>query len=583
MGKFTSPACCCVAGGGFKHAIAMVRWLGGEHPYGYLTPAENSVAEPCADVDRNWWDSDPCPGSSCTSYIPYSPDPPDHKYLGLTVEIAWDHEETRFDPGVFDTRWVFRYRRSRDTHTDRYSGEGTEEDLITWDETYTDALVPANNYEIHLTGQDALDKFNDPATAQAPFDVTIDAQCGHIQPETPLAGADGDWVITSTEVADDSILVTAEIDEVTDTGSEHFVKTASFSVHTILWDKFTSIELYTLAKELLAQWDLGDHDEYPWRTTCSGEAYHLGPVVTFDYGGDFFGVPGAVIGGPYPGESWSTGDHCLTGYSHEGMSGGSAWFNNVLSTDWGYGHDWGEYFQNWNGDCLILGKWAEKKVTIPAHNYARPCGPTDAAALMEDDLTPCWGDPDGLDPDAVPDPCAGACNSTTPTGDYTTLTQERAYRLRNEAARMNGMAALCPGGSPCSDAHAYTVVPEWVNTCEQQNAATGTVLLVSPNEESFIEATDEFAFPDTIPSDDKYGYVWICHVRQVMPDPLMVCFGLYEGNPDAVLLEEARCEQPVGCPTLPDGSFFYCTDSDDLNCGFQDTFGILCPQLTDLA
>ena len=394
--------CCCDTEGGYKHVVAAVRWLGGEHPYGYLTPAELSLVETCADVDRNWWDADPCPGSACSGYIPYSPDPPDHKYLGFQLEITWDHHQSRYatcDVCVTtDIVWDFHFRRSYDSHTDRYSAEGTSSDIMTWDETYVDNVVPANSYEYHLTGQDALDRFN----AMYPPYTGLDAECGHLQPTGPDQPPDppgGEWVVTSEGVTDNSCYVNCEmnVDETTNnacscSGSfvddDHLIKTASFNCTTLLYDKFTTAELYQTAKNLLALWDLGDDTRYPWRTSCGGEAYHLGALVTFDYGGDIFGVPGATIGGPYTGETWSVGAHALTGYSAEGSSGGSVWFNNAESV-------WGIVVSGvivpYGGDYFVLGKWAEKKITLPGHNYARPCG-ADHWAKVENTYASdlCW-------------------------------------------------------------------------------------------------------------------------------------------------------------------------------------------------
>ena len=567
--------CCCTSTGGYKHALAAMRWLGGEHPYGYLTPAEHSGTNVCADVDNNWWDANPCPGSVCSSYIAYSPDPPDHKYLGFQLEIRWNHVETRkvtcATCVTTDTVLTYHFRRSYDSHTDKYSGEGLTTEIITWDETFVDSVTPANSYETHLTGSDALAKFN---TMNPPY-TSLDAACGHLQPPDPLAGSDADWNVGSEEVTDTTCAVSATIDiDVTTSqpctcdglsydDTDHHTKLADFNITTILYDKFTSADLYDETKTLLALWNLGDDTHYPWRTTCSGEGYHFGAMVTFDYGGLITGVPGAVVGGPYDGEVWNSGAHSLTGYSAEGMSGGSVWYNNTESV-WGY-----------TSDYLIVGKWAEKKVTLPSHNYARPCGATDAAALEDDLVTHCYP--------GIADPCVDPCNNTTSTGDYTTLERNWPGRVRQEAYRMNNMASVCPGGSPCSDAHAYTVDPTWINTCTQENASTGTILYCSPNTEDFGASPTEQrgTFPastDTAIADDKYGYLWQFHIRQFMPDPLIECPGMY-ASPDLIPLEESRCSEPGGCPSLPTGAIFYCPDADETGCGFQDSYGLQCPPL----
>jgi hypothetical protein len=664
--------CCCPGDGGYKHVVSAVRWLGGEHPYGYLTPSENSTTNTCADQDWDWWLADPCPGSVCSGYIAYSPDPPDHKYLGLQIEIEWNHVETRVVTcgtcTPIDTVWNFNFRRSRDTHTDRFSGLGTVDEITTWDEVYVDNVTSANSYESHLTGIDAWNKFN---TMTPPY-TGIDAACGHVDPPEP--GGDALWQKITQDVTDNSIDVYCEMSDVAVTNNsctcdgnpftdtDTLTKIGDFHINALLHDKFTSAELYQYGKNLLALWDLGDHTHYPWRTTCAGDAYHLGALVTFDYGGT-----GSAIGGPFTGETWSVGAHALLGYSAEGMSGGSVWFNNQENV-WGYTNDY-----------LVLGKWAEKKVTLLSHNYARPCGVDHWSKVdtsYESDL--CWPPGstvnklvcDGTNPadgdqvsistqdfltsttytfrttpgalpeiqigadatasmlnlkngiNAYPDPlvtatvsgleitvtgagatrayhfylcstsvttmlwdydqmvgpvCVNPCNNTTSTGDYTTLERTWPKRANAEASRMNGMAALCPGGAPCSDAYAYTVLPDYDNTCAQENASAGTILYCSPNAEDFgadpTEQTGTWPANALPIGDDKYGYLWQFHIRQVMPDPLIDC----QGNP--LLLEESRCSVPGGCPALPAGAVFYCDNADDTGCGFQDDYGIQCPPL----
>ena len=552
-----ATVCCCnPATGGYKHVVAIVNWMG---RYGYAE---------CSDQDRNWWDVDPCPGSVCSSYIPYSTTAPDHKYLTETMVIYWIFSNTRdvtgcTNPAPFSTANSATFNWTRTTSTNRYTKLTTITDVASWDETILGAS------DIHLTGADAIAMF----ISRNPPYTGVDSHCSNIQPAEP-SGSSG-YTLTSESVTDTGISVTANrsynvtthsacITVFGDSDTDTTVETGTFTINSNLTDLYTASACYTDAINLLALWDLHNDVNYPWRTSCAGDSYHYGALVTYDYGGT-----GAVLGGPSGSIPWFSGP---TGYSAGGMSGGSVHFREVPDDVYG-----------WNSQDLIVGKWAEKKITIPRHNYARPCGPTDVAAV-DGDLAVCWP--------GIANPCVDPCNNTTSTGDYTTL--ERIYntRARNEALRMNNMAAACPGGSPCSDAHAYTVPNAWDNTCTQRNAASGHFLVVSPNTEGFAAGTHDTYNPyaGVTPCDDKYGTLWFYHVRQAMPDPLAACSGAYPSTPP--LMEESRCASPGGCPSLPAGcdtpncpweSIFYCPDShsysDLMTCGFQDDYGIQCPPL----
>jgi hypothetical protein len=555
----------------------------------------------------------------------------------------------------------------------------------------------------------------------------LEAVCGNPLQSEPYPSS-GYTLVGPIEVTDNSITIVCELEnEVHDTplctnrpgnGTDDTVTSGTFTVHIVLSDKFTSQEVYDLAKGLLTLADLSDDTWYPWRTGCSSLSYNYGAFISFDYMGYGPNGDGAILGGSYPGETWSTGAHALMGHSLEGVSGASVYYLNTYA------------YAEWLPNSLLVTKWAEKKVELPAHNYARPCGedywatesevhPDYWAAhdppIVDADVALCWspGQPTGklntngvnvaagftveigskayqfiaaltpvegevligADADAsmtnlknainytgtpgtdyscaaahpevtaafttpvltvtsiitaalyshlyttttsdttwtwahtkvIGPECADPCNNTTSTGDYTTEERQWEYRGYGEGNRMNGLPTVCPlaegateDGSPCTTPGGLTVPPLWSTDCTQQSASAGTVIYCSPTED-FGGTGDYYPFPASLATDavegmcdDTYGYTWIFHIRQVMPDPLITCLGLYPFNvvesPETqtrlteVLLEEARCTEG-SCPALPatpPTPIFFCPDSDTNStgdCGSQDDYGMQCPPL----
>jgi len=360
--------CCCTpAAGGFKLVVAIVNWFG------------RASFKECADQDHSLWGdtSDPCADGS---HVNYNLTPPHDKYLGYRIDIAWRFNHDRSVTGcctpdeIEAQEWIFS--RHYDSHTDRHTALNTVTDDVAWDEKNLGS-APTN-----LTGDDALVKYN---SMFPPYGGTgaglwalPDAICGHIIPDTCLA-ASGYTVDSATINSDGTgIMIACSLYQNTTTnppcsnppcapgtyGVDHTVNVGTFNIEISLYDKFTAEEAYADAISLLALWNLGDDTHYPWRTTCGSEAYRLGALVTFDYGGT-----GSIIGGPYSGETWASGAHALTGYAPEGRSGGSVgYIQSGVSSGWDT-ETWG-----WNTNDLIVAKWAEKKIALPAHNFARPCG-----------------------------------------------------------------------------------------------------------------------------------------------------------------------------------------------------------------
>lgn len=583
--------CCCTGGkAGYKFVIAEVAWFG---RYGFdQRDADGFI---CADTDVNWWDADPCPGSACSSYIPYSPKPRNYKYLSENVVIEWHQTTERIatyppactgDTNVHEF-FEFTFNREFGSAKDRFTALETNIDTA---EVVTRTLVGEDLVEETLTDAAATAWFltQNPPWGGTPGDgyyQVVDALCGHISQTDPHPTSG--YTTVSISVEDNLIEIVAEINENLVTNPECTGLPGTFGTDTTtiigtfkytftLDDKFTSQQCYAYAKELLGLWQLDNDTEYPWRTTCSGEAYHFGALVTFNYAGFYeyppgtAGVPGQILGGPYTGETWNTGTHQWTGYTQEGISGAQLTFYTAAAIT--------DYYV-FPASTLVMAKWVEAKVELPAHNWARPCG-TDAEALDEDLVTPCWT--------GLPNPCSGACNDTTPTGDYTTLEATYNQRALEEAVRLNGMAALCGGppddGPPCTTPVSYTVPPAWERVCTQENATVGTVLYCSPTQDFGPGVGDYFPFPAGMEEnccDGKYVTNWWFHIRQAMPDPLGICPGLYPDD-EPPLMEESRCEEPSGCPALPTGSELYCVDADTVTdaCAYIEAYGMRCPPET---
>lgn len=724
------PLCCCPGEGGFKLVTAMVNWFGLD---GFdMRDSEGN----CPDTDIANWTVDPCPGSVCEGYTPYSPHPKSWKYLQYNLEIRWSERTDRVVvyptecdlDSSYEQHDELYFRASYSSVTNRFSGVTTITDDLEWHTTST------GNPSVDLTGTDALLAFyarNPPygyPNTGTEYGYSLDAMCGHAIQTEPHASSDY-TLIGPIEITDNSITIQCELhNEAHETpvctnrpgnGTDDLVASGTFTVHINLSDKFTSAEVYELAKGLLALADLSDDTWYPWRTGCSGLSYNYGAFLTFDYTGYGPNGDGAILGGPYPGETWSTGAHALMGHGLQGMAGAGVLFINGTP----------EYAE-WLPGSLIVSKWAEMKVAVPGHNYARPCGEDYWATtsevhpdywaehdppIVDADVALCWspGQPTGklntngvniaagftveigskayqfvsvltpvegevligADADAsmnnlknainytgtpgtdyscaaahpevtaaftspvltvtsiitatlyshlyatttsdttwtwahdkvIGPECAAPCNSTASTGAYTTEERQWDYRGYAEANRMNDYPTVCPlaegatdDGAPCTTPGGKIVPLLWETSCIQQSASVGTVLYCSPTDD-FAGAGDYFPFPASLNTDavegmcdTTYGYIWQFHIRQVMPDPLITCLGLYPFNvaawPDAptrlteILQEEARCSEGA-CPALPATPatpIFFCPDSEASEaseCGFQDDYGLQCPPL----
>ncbi len=373
MGGPISQCCCPPGTADFKVVGALVTWFGLDDGamYGY---------ENCIGVDWNNWDTEPCTAASpCTSYIPYSATPPPHKWLGKTEDIVWDASnlfERRNTcpapvPDAYTTETVIHFVLHRDDHVDRYTGITTSSFDALWSLVITDSRGAGYSGETELTGQDAIDA----ATAAFCPYLSAAALCGQVLTVPNVTTA---YPEVFRDLSDSNIKLVAEL--VTDSGWEAFpcpapnnithplgqedrtVYTGRCSCDVIKYDKFTAAEVWAMAVELLAQWPFSNDTNYPWRTACAGSSYRYGPLVQHDYSGVFSGVPGAIIGAPYSTDTWDAGAHSHPGYVLDGASGGTAIYIQAPNV-------WG-----WDSNSLILGKWAEKKITVPHHNYARPCG-----------------------------------------------------------------------------------------------------------------------------------------------------------------------------------------------------------------
>jgi hypothetical protein len=723
------PLCCCPTEGGFKLVTAMVNWFGFD---GFdMRDSEGN----CPDVDIANWTVDPCPGSVCNGYTPYSPHPKSWKYLQYNLEIRWSERSDRVvvnppcpEPDSYEQHDELNFQWSKSVVYNRFSGVTTTDEDIEWNTTST------GNPSESLTGSEALAAFyarNPPygfPDSGTGYGYSLDAMCGHAIQVEPRPSSSY-TLVGPVEITDDSITILCEFHNEAHevpvclsppgSGTDDLVASGTFTVHITLSDKFTSAEVFSLAKGLLALADLSDDTWYPWRTGCSGLSYNYGALITFDYNGYGPNGDGSILGGYAAGETWYSGAHAWLGHSPEGIAGASVFYFNTLS----------EYTE-WLPNSLLVSKWAEKKVALPAHNYARPCGedywatesevrPDYWAAhdppIVDVDVALCWdpGQPTGklntngvnvaagftveigskayqfiasltpvegevligADADAsmtnlknainytgtpgtdyscaaahpevtaafttpvltvtsiitatlyshlyttttsdttwtwahtkvIGPECADPCNNTTSTGDYTTEEQQWDIRGYGEANRMNNYPTVCPlaegataDGSPCTTPGGLTVPLLWDTTCTQRDATAGTIICCSPTDD-FGGLGDYYPFPASLTTDsvegmcdETYGYLWYFHIRQVMPDPLITCLGLYPFNAvshpnvpvrlNEILMEEARCTEG-SCPALPatpPTPIFFCPDSDTNStgdCGSQDDYGMQCPPL----
>ncbi len=226
---------------------------------------------------------------------------------------------------------------------------------------------------------------------------TIDLSSGD---KTDIYAAVASCTITNTSL---SISIDSEwdysemIDDVLHEGHSEGHVRLTISLGT----PYTSAELYNDCKALLAEWDLRDHTLYPWRYgDCAGaplvgrrEKAETSLTNAIDEDGytdtqaDYY--DGAIIGKP-------TFAGCSDWFDYDGLH-----YNTVYGVLDCYGERWGgpPFASHWNNfdetenasyrgafvrffpqdhellaGWLYMGKWAERKVTLPAQNWFRPCG-----------------------------------------------------------------------------------------------------------------------------------------------------------------------------------------------------------------
>jgi hypothetical protein len=572
--------CCCGGGEGYKIVHAKRYWYG-----------RGGFTDDCDGFEYTT-ESPPC---GCVREDLHT-SPPTVKYLNESRELTY-HQVFTQDLGL-ETEYTltddFHWKRA--VSQDRYSGE-----------IYlTDCLKDLSAELMPIPGSGPTASY-----ARMVNFFHWNPRCGYYVEEDVLSGVapvDADsFDIAIFEVTDDSITISCSWNEETPTST--LVGTLTLTV--TLSETMTSAEVLADVKTLLAAWSLADDLHYPWRTTSSPAGSTntcvYGPCVTYDAGYDAIGSYMAGWDPYYAGDCPDPEDYpvLLTDGTHTGeviggpdlddddpwtTAGGPAMYGLFTGGNLVFANDWKTTTGD-SGDALAPGflyatKWAETKVDLPSHNFARPCG-DDAETLFSEPCI-CPEDEPGC-PNTPEFPSVGPCdpedpcNSEETTDTFTIREWQYDWRTYQEVHRVRVQDLLCAETEGCTE---YTPPAEicedesdnggyacWIDsaTCSEGVKPYGTALWISPNGESFTFANQGYDWNDTgFVCDGRYGSQWTKKIYQYEVDPFWKP-GCIEwpadsdewiSNPSELPTEadmvESRCEQPDGCDPLPDGYYMGC-------------------------
>ena len=373
-----------------------------------------------------------------------------------------------------------------------------------------------------------------------------------------------------------------------------------YVVSVTLSDPYTSADWNTDTDALFANWDLSDDAIYPFRQ--DGNCW-LAPLLTYDEVQNLnvnqfslpadtfsdttagrYGTPatGNVIGAPLPAgydKYWDTtariylpdglGGWTLEGYGEyapDWCPRATQWMNNLEGT-YGSAGAWmqcnynpagglGSLFGGRYSKCI----WAETIMFVkPSHNYARPCGPDDAAYLDQTTATCSGGHLVGTPRfSSVPNPCSAPSashyewNDTGKKGDF--IWKEWQYDYR-DIARGTATRATTGGLKTFTASQA----------CITHTPCCPNVALIAPASVTYAWSNVVQYNMPTFTLDETLSAYWQGRVEQWMKDPLWqvpssACVtpqieddGTSTTGTYFPPYEEARTAVPSGAPAYPAG------------------------------
>ena len=425
------------------------------------------------------------------------------------------------------------------------------------------------------------------------------------------------------------------------------------TITVTLSDPYTSDECEGDCEALLGQFPLNNDAQYPWRTDT---AVTTAPLLTYDEASNTATGPlafltndstwvdtrtntGAILGKPTPAgyDPFFDVNHPNYSYGVIDDMGNEGWILESFgafcppqfpqATQWtdnqqasglyggavsGISGNQGFPFQTlpntltgvlpiMNGGCYKQ-KWAETILFAkPSHNFARPCGPVDAAAVDQTKVT-CDTFPSGTllfpgCPVTCPNPPTAGYqwNDVGLKGDY--VTRELTWSSRDvaEFARCQTLISGWPGGCGSAPTLSFLGAPSTIprggsallniacaQRCAEYANCCPVVICYSPNGEVFTKGLTlpmpRFSALPAGALDFQYGSLWTADVNQWMPDPLWQppfdgpCVGFTWAPDNGSCLpcytdpetmaetcyyltpyEECRCTLPAGAPALPNG------------------------------
>ena len=381
-----------------------------------------------------------------------------------------------------------------------------------------------------------------------------------------------------------------------------------YDVIITLSDPYTGADLDADINAALGQVDMADVALYPWRSGGNGDTCAYAPYVTYDdvggtpdqfsaYGDTFSdtragrwtdqtGTPVPATGG-YVGLFVPAGydaywdktariyaDDILTGYgayAPDWCPHATQWFDTQMAK-WGSNGAWLNYNSSRGlggypfGDRAVKCIWAEVLMFAkPSHNFARPCGSADAAAINQVTATCSGGVLSGSPlfsgvPSTCPVPPTGGYewNDTDQKGDF--IFKEWQYDTRD--------SILNPGSYPYSvDMKAFYAT----QACISHVPCCPNVAMICPSGLTYGFTNVAYYGMRSFGSgiDETLGTYWQARPEQWMKDPLwqppqqcpveVVTPPWQEDDGTGTTgqyfppFEEARVAVPSGAPSYPSG------------------------------
>jgi hypothetical protein len=623
---------------GFKNVQAFKLWQGSP---GF--PVETaSNATPC----------------DCYSYPPYAPAPHGVRYLQCDVSVVATFESdatyTCGGGGSFATHFSQTSTYSRTININRYTGNVTISNCV--DNLVTDAYyvggVDCGSVCYPGTTNSCVtgipNPCGDPNTVVQYNCTQTPSAAGTAALATPSCFAPFNGHVIDPTYGEGTIVITVSPTSYhyTFTPDTFFAGGWSISVTLTLSQPYSSDDVQADTEALLAEWDLTNDAAYPWRTDTGVSKAPLvtrdewGPNDPFAYATSPCGTTGTatgnIIGAPTPagfGPYWNCaqpnyGDDgsgnlvvlSWGGWSPAWCPQATQWTNDLYATGLYGGAYTGITGSNGNfpfvvqagpdidpigiyeGGCFKQ-KWAEIILFVkPSHNFARPCGPADRAAIDQTTIdcvhnpggnlrwpnAPCNCDDPANPGPAAPAPCPpnnpsalDAWNDTGIKGDF--VLRDFSYDARGpgEYYRLQAIIAAWNTGS-CGAAPSLPSLPRagatlsnivCTQSCLTYTSCCPAIVCYTPNGE---KPTGGLALGlPRVTLDDTYGTFDYHDIVQWMADFLFqpphspdcagnnwaadngTCQPCTESDTPTcyyqVPYEEARCLVPAGAPALPAG------------------------------